>query len=952
MFVGWGPDLGFLYNDAFAEILGSKNPVIMGQRFDEISADVFLTDLNILVGQTFAGEATQCEDVPVVVNRNGFDEQANFTFACSPVRSENDQIAGVFCVVTDTTRRVMLERRQAFTLSLDQLLKSISDPDQILSTAARALGKHLSLQRVGYAQIQPDNATGLLTHCYFDSVEPLYGAFQLDSFGKATVSGNRAGQTVACDDVRTDSTHNAVFWDTLQTRSFVSVPLIRSGSLRATLYVSCLEPRQWLPGDVALIEEVAARTWDAAERARDQAKRRRAAGRLSAMVLLGDRLRDLKQPDLIAEVAGTTIGLMLNAAQAAYGVIHADGDSVNVLMPWRRSDEVISLEGIGHISNFGSYVDQLRRGESVIVSDVTSDPRTIGQREVFAASGIQAFVNLPLFKAGYLVGIILVFDDHPRVWNNEDLTFLRSVADRTWAALETAAADAELRALNLDLEGQVEKRTLERDRVWRNSQDLLCIIDLNGVLVDANPAWTTILGWKPEQVIGRHYLFFAHPEEKIATAEAVNTAEAENSAAYECRLLHIDGSYRWLSWRASRENVLIYPSGRHITAEKKATEALHHAEELLNQSQKLKAMGELVGGVAHDFNNLLTPIIGSLDLLSRRDTNNARDLRLIDGAFQSAERAKTLVQRLLAFARRQPLQPRASDIGQLISGMGDLITSTIGPQIRLTLAISASLPPASVDPNQVELAILNLCINARDAMPAGGALRITTVAETLGVGHASSLAPGQYVLVSIADTGEGMDAATMTRAVEPFFSTKGVGKGTGLGLSMVEGLASQLGGALVLSSTVGRGTTVELLLPVSSTPIVPVENRRVETADVEAAGRILLVDDEAAVRMITADMLADLGYDVVMSNSAIHALGILDSDLHIDAVVTDHLMPGMTGADLACAIEIKRPGMAVLIVSGFADIAGIALDIPLLSKPFRQSDLAVHLAKLLKNPRN
>ena len=679
----------------------------------------------------------------------------------------------------------------------------------------------------------------------------------------------------------------------------------------------------------------------------DVTKRRRAEKRNSALLLLGDRLRNLKQPDLIAEIAGAAIGEMLEAAQAAYAIIHADGNSATVLPPWLRDTRVKSLEGSQRFTDFGSYASRLHRGSSVVVADVGSDELTAERRDVFAGAGIEAFVNLPLMKEGRLVGMILVFDDHPRVWEDEDLAFLQSVADRTWAALQTASAEAELRALNLDLENQVETRTADRDRVWRNSQDLLCIIDQDGIILEANPAWTEILGWSVEEVVGRHHLSFSYHEDKAASGAALLTTQTERLLGHESRLLHRDGGFRWMSWAALCENTLTYASGRHVTAEKKAAAALGHAENLLQQAQKVKAMGELVGGVAHDFNNLLTPIIGSLDALVQRSSLGARELRLIDGALQSAERAKILVQRLLSFARRQPLQTRAIDLNILVTGMSDLISSTIGPQIAFVLDIETDLRPVKVDPIQIEMAVLNLCVNARDAMPGGGTLRIAATVERVEPENASKLASGEYVRLSVADTGEGMDATTIARAVEPFYSTKGIGKGTGLGLSMVDGLASQLGGTMILSSTLGAGTIVSIFLPVTEDPVAPPFNPPVEIADIRALGCILLVDDEPLVRASTADMLIDLGYTVVDVASSKEALAVIDRGVHIDGLVSDYLMPEMSGVDLAHAVRKRRPGMPTLIVSGYADTEVFASDLCLLNKPFRQSDLAAHLVRLL-----
>jgi signal transduction histidine kinase len=368
------------------------------------------------------------------------------------------------------------------------------------------------------------------------------------------------------------------------------------------------------------------------------------------------------------------------------------------------------------------------------------------------------------------------------------------------------------------------------------------------------------------------------------------------------------------------------------------------AQEALRQSQKMEAMGQLTGGVAHDFNNLLTPIVGSLDMLQRKGIGSEREQRLIAGAVQSAERARTLVQRLLAFARRQPLQPVPVDIATLVEGMGDLVSSTTGPQIRVVVEASDDLPPAKADPNQLEMAILNLAVNARDAMPDGGTLRISASRESVRGAHRTGLRTGHYLRLSVADTGLGMDTETLAKAIEPFFSTKGIGKGTGLGLSMVHGLASQLGGALTIDSRPGAGTNVELWLPQSA---VAAENSRMPEPDFPmiASGKVLLVDDEALVRMSTADMLADLGYEVVETDSGEEAMRIVGDGQRFDLLVTDHLMPGMSGIDLIRRMQMMLPGVPALLVSGYAETEGLDPALPRLSKPFRKDELAASLGQ-------
>ena len=368
----------------------------------------------------------------------------------------------------------------------------------------------------------------------------------------------------------------------------------------------------------------------------------------------------------------------------------------------------------------------------------------------------------------------------------------------------------------------------------------------------------------------------------------------------------------------------------------------------LHEAQKLETLGQLTGGVAHDFNNLLTPIMGVLDLMQRRyGGEDKRSARLIGGALESAERARVLVQRLLGFARRQALQTGPVDLAALLDGMRDLVTSSIGPTIDFHLQCATDLPPALADPNQLELAILNLSVNARDAMPKGGVLTISAEPASIGPGELPGMAPGLYLRLSVIDTGSGMDEATLARAVEPFYSTKEVGKGTGLGLSMVHGLASQLGGAFRLTSALGEGTRVDLWLPVAKGAVVERQAHLPESALPQTrCYAILLVDDEQLVRIATGEMLRELGHDVVEASSGADALAKLRAG-SFDIVVTDYKMPRMNGAELAQHARAIHPGLPVLLITGYTGSTGDAPDLPRLDKPFRREELAILIARLV-----
>jgi PAS domain S-box-containing protein len=377
----------------------------------------------------------------------------------------------------------------------------------------------------------------------------------------------------------------------------------------------------------------------------------------------------------------------------------------------------------------------------------------------------------------------------------------------------------------------------------------------------------------------------------------------------------------------------------------KEVAAREKAQEQLRQAQKMETIGQLTGGVAHDFNNLLMAVMGNLELLRKRIPDDPRLQRLIEGALQGAERGASLTQRLLAFARQQDLQAEPVDLGVLIRGMIDLLERSLGPRVALRLNIPDDLPPAHIDANQLELAILNLAINARDAMQDGGSIEIK-VAKCRARGDAT-LKAGDYLKVSVIDTGAGMNAETLKKAIEPFFSTKPLGKGTGLGLSMVHGLTVQLGGTLELSSTVGKGTTATLVLPVTTKP-PEIAGPAHLARSVNRSAVILFVDDDPLIAMSTTEMLEDLGHRVIGASSARHALDIIRSEQPIDLMMTDHVMPGMTGIELAAKSREVRPALPILLATGYADLPeGASLDLPRLAKPYHQDQLRDRLDQLL-----
>ncbi len=760
------------------------------------------------------------------------------------------------------------------------------------------------------------------------------------------VAANRAAMHVT--DIQASDEAHVVILKRFGLDTYFSAPLTAGGDLLGTVSFG-RKGKPFSPGELEALNALAAQLASAIERGHAEATLRESEARQAFLLSLADEMRLLNTPNEIASLAVERLGERFNLSRVFYAEYF--GNIMKIEQDFTRG--VVSIVGEHDLTAFGPELLRAYHECPVVkVDDVQTDLRfNEDARAGLQARQVGAYLDVVLFEDAHWVSLLAMQSVKPRAWTASEEGLFREVAERVKAAIERARAEDRLRELNDTLERRVAETSAERDQIWRHSLDLLSVIDLvDGTLDTVNPAWTAALGWTAGEIEGKPYAHLVHPDDAEATAAAYDLVRRGKPVTrFDNRYRTRGGDWRWLSWVAVPEGGKLYSIMRDVTEEKARQAELEAAQEALRQSQKMEAMGQLTGGVAHDFNNLLTPIVGSLDMLQRRGLGNEREQRLIAGAVQSAERAKTLVQRLLAFARRQPLQSVPVDVAKLVAGMGDLIASTTGPQINVLVETPENLPLANADPNQVEMALLNLAVNARDAMAeGGGTLRISAGVESVSLGHRTMLRSGRYICLSVADTGAGMDEATLARAIEPFFSTKGVGKGTGLGLSMVHGLASQLGGGLTIQSRLGLGTTVELWLPLSS---AAPETADTATGSVEVppqrCGTALLVDDEDLVRMVTTDMLSDLGYVVVEVASGEEALCLIRSGQRFDLLVTDHLMPGISGTDLVREVRRAKPDMPVLLVSGYAESEGVDPDLPRLTKPFRKDELAASLLQLM-----
>jgi PAS domain S-box-containing protein len=646
----------------------------------------------------------------------------------------------------------------------------------------------------------------------------------------------------------------------------------------------------------------------------------------------------------------------------------ADGaDLIGALNARRAGVTIISEEAFGN-SELDQLMDWLANqppwSDLPILLLTKRNGNALLQANLAASLGNTTILERPFFPGTLVSAARSALRARARQHEAEDFISQLAARERELSdeRKRLAKSEARLREANEKLgmrfaEALAEKRILAD--IVEGTDAFVQVADLNYRWLAINRAardeFERIFGVRPE--VGRSMLdVIAHmPEHRRAVQEIWSRALAgeefteirEFGDANRARR-HYEMKFNTL--RNDRgERIGAYQFVYDVTERLRDQERLAEAQAKMHEMAKLETLGQLTGGVAHDFNNLLTPIVGALDTLHRKYSEDARARRLITGALDASQRAATLVQRLLSFARRQHLETRAINIGELVLGVEDLIRRSIGPHVQVAVDVEQGLPAAKIDPNQLELALLNLAVNASDAMSGGGALRIEVGRRKLNNDEIPELPAGAYIRLAVTDSGTGMDEATIQRAIEPFFTTKGPGQGTGLGLSMVHGLAAQSGGKLQLVSNPGEGTTAAIWLPVFEGSADPLSGPQLDVPPQPRSAVVLLVDDEELVRRATADMLREMGHDVIEAASGSAALKLLEDRADIELVVTDYLMPGMRGSELIDRARQFYPQLKAVLITGYGRIAADQPGVARLSKPFRAPDLAREVARMLSS---
>jgi len=903
----WGAKGVMIYNDAYASLAGRRHPAALGSSALESWPE--LADFNrSVLARTLRGESLAFRDQHFVSHRRGVPEDVWFDLSYSPVKDESGTPSGAFVIVVETTDRMLTERKRQQAEAQLRLLteRQAHERQQVDNTNKELMAETHFLRRLFE---QAPSFIAVLrgpTHV-FELTNPPY----LSLIGARQVVGLPIRE--ALPELRGQGIFELLDRVYRTGEPFVAkqlkVVLVTgaSGEMDERVLDFVYQPLKNSDGEV---QGIFVEGSDVTERyfADERFRIAQRAGQIGAfewypdrgMLVVTDEYRRIwgLAPD-VPVTDDMLLNLVVSEDRKFTGT-----ERFETANPLAYAEYRITRPDNGEIRWIA------RQGE-VLVGDARAPRRYVG----------------------------VCFD-----------------------ITERKRVEEALQRLNATLEVQVEQRTHERDRLWTYSQDLLVIVEPNGRFRAANPAWKLILGYEPSELIGTRIDRLVHPDDLAATLAAMERASVEALPAFENRYLHKNGGYRWVSWTAAPDDDLIYGIGRHITAEKQAAQVLKHAEEQLRQSQKMEAVGQLTGGIAHDFNNLLQGIVGSLDVVQKLVSIGrvAEIERFVTMAKRSANRAAALTHRLLAFSRRQPLDPKPVDVNQLMTSMDDLLRRTLGPEIELQLVLAGGLWKTLCDHNQLENAVLNLAINSRDAMPTGGKLTIETCNAHLDDAYAAAqreVTPGQYVCVCVTDTGTGMPPDVILRAFDPFFTTKPLGQGTGLGLSMIYGFVRQSEGHVKIYSEVEKGTTVKLYLPrlanTGEVVLPPDVDEPGDAAPTRNAEVVLVVEDEVIVRELILVTLRELGYHVLWAADGPGGLAILESSERIDLLVTDVGLPGLNGRQIVDAARTARPHLKVLFMTGYAENATLNngfLDpgMQMLTKPFALDMFASRVRRMLE----
>ncbi len=928
----WGERGVMIYNDAYSELAGSRHPQLLGSEVREGWPEVAEFNDNVMK-VVLAGGALSYKDQELLLYRSGRPERAWMNLDYSPVFDDQARPAGVVALVVETTERVMAERElQRQQARLQQMF------EQAPGLMAMLRGPEHVFEMTNPAYLRVVGERDVIGKPVREALPEVERQGFIDILDRVYRSGTAfvgTGIRVGLQRIQGEAEEERLL-------DFVFQPVTDANGNVAGTFVE---------------------GYDVTERAEAEQALRENEQRLRFLDALAKETARSVDADAILTTTTRMLGEHLGLSSCAYADMDPDQDGFTIRGDW-AAPGCTSIVGRYRLEAFGKLaVTRLRGGEAFIVDDHCAQLPP-DEAATFQQLDIAATICLPLVKEGRLTALMAIHDRVPRVWSACELALLREVTDRSWAHIERVRSAAAVRQREQcfleQLEAKVAERTAALARSEANIRAVLetshlykAMLAPDGSILYVNATALAGIDARFHQLAGTPFWdspWFSATHGMPEAMKAMTLRVAAGATEHGTMTLNMPGGTRTFDF--SMRPVL----GDDGTVVALVPEALDiservAAEQTLQQLHKMEALGNLTGGIAHDFNNLLMAVLGSLELLRRRMPADPALLRLVDNARAGAERGASLTARMLSFARKQELHKTPIDLRQLIQGMQALLLSSLGPTIQLEVELPQRLARVKTDPNQLETALLNLAANARDAMAGVGHIRIT--AEELSLAEEQNGLPAaRYVRLELSDSGAGMDDATLKRAVEPFFTTKGVGKGTGLGLSMVHGLAEQSGGRLVLRSSPGAGTTAEIWLPAlqaengpASAPATPAHEETPRRASKPLT--LLAVDDDELVLFSTAGILEAAGHRVLSARSAGEALDLLRVN-QVDILITDHAMPLMSGAQLAAVVRETRPQLPVLLVSGYAELpsANSALPLQRLAKPFTQDQLLDSIEQL------
>ncbi|MBO9622205.1 MAG: PAS domain-containing protein [Sphingomonas sp.] len=938
-----GPEHVFeIANPAYLALIGRSD--VLGKPVVEVLPEVIEQGFVALLDRVYqSGEAHREDNTPVRLRRApGAEEETRYVdFVYQPVRDAAGTVTGIFVLANDVTERALAEA--ALRSSEERLQLALGSTVGVGTwlwemPQNRITADDRFLRLFGVEDAAPDGSVPI--DKFFAPIHP----DDLPRVRAAIMDAITTGARYA-EEYRVVQPNGSVHWISAQGRCAFDA----EG-----------RPKRF-PGVVFDITE----RKTAEEAARTAAEElRRATEAQSFLHELAERQRNLDSSEAIMWHTANALSERLHVERV--GFYWVEQEQTIHFGPCTTHGSLPPLTGTMTVEELGTpAADQYCTGGTLVARDTAREPRFAGTS--FAARTPSA-IGVPLMRGGRWVGTLYVNDKGARDWTQEEIAFVEAVAEISWDAVERAAALAGLR------ESEAKFRAIANSidqMVWSTLPD--------GHHDYYNDRWYEFTGVPYGSTDGDRWQDIFHPEDRVRATSLWRHCLATGETYHiEYRLRHHSGEYRWVLGRAQpvrdraggisrwfgtctdiqdivdAREVLARSREELEAAVRERTEQLMTTEEQLRQAQKMEAVGQLTGGIAHDFNNMLAVVIGALDLLERRIAQGRTDVdRYVTAARDGATRAAALTQRLLAFSRQQPLAPLPVDANAMIEGMIELLVRTLGEAVTVETRLRAGLWIVMADPNQLENAVLNLSVNARDAMPDGGTLVIESANRVVAPDRARALGiePGDYVELTVSDSGSGMSPEVAARAFDPFFTTKGVGQGTGLGLSQVFGFVRQSGGTVRIDTAAGRGTTVRLYLPArhDAVPAATAAPAGAEVPRAHPGETVLVVEDEERVRAFSIEALRELGYAVADARDGREALRMIDRGQQVSLLFTDVVMPEMTGHELAKQARARLPELKVLLTSGYSpEVAGT--EEAILTKPFSLEDLAQRVRATLDGP--